>query len=382
MTISFERFQHRKTEQLKIVFDYSYKLKEYIKKYPGVKWSRTHRAFYIAFSSHSEVALSAYLKKEGYDVAFKEEFTSKQELAFPSKDALLLNTSYRDYLGGKRYSHSTISVYGGFVWQFLKFIHPKPLDVVTNYEVRLFVQYTVKTKRIAISTHRQLISSLKHLAVFYPMCSINGDELTRPKKSKKLPEVLSAQQIIDLLRSTTNLKHRAVLALMYSCGLRIGELLQLELGHIDVDRGQVLIRNAKGRKDRNVVMAKSFIPLLQNYLISYRPQKYFVEGAKGQNYSASSIRAFLKRSCRQAKITKKVTPHTLRHSYATHLMERGIDLRYIQELLGHAKPETTMIYTHVCKKDLLQIESPLDLVLKDITQNQKENKNIRLSQNF
>ncbi|MFZ2282332.1 MAG: tyrosine-type recombinase/integrase, partial [Lutibacter sp.] len=148
------------------------------------------------------------------------------------------------------------------------------------------------------------------------------------------------------------------------------------------DRRQILVKNSKGRKDRNVILAESIIPLMNNYLMSYRPERYFVEGKPFQQYSAESIRAFLHRVSKLANIAKNVTPHTLRHSYATHLLENGIDLRYIQELLGHAKPETTMIYTHVTKKDLMKIESPLDLALKSMAEKDKDNKNIRLSGNY
>ena len=137
-------------------------------------------------------------------------------------------------------------------------------------------------------------------------------------------------------------------------------MLYLILSEIDVDRRQILVKNSKGRKDRIVILAESFIPLLMNYVTSYNPKTYFVEGTEGNNYSAESIRAFLKRSCAIAKINKRVTPHTLRHSYATHLLENGIDLRYIQELLGHTSSKSTEVYTHVSTKSLQQIKSPFD----------------------
>jgi len=165
---------------------------------------------------------------------------------------------------------------------------------------------------------------------------------------------------LSLIRVTRNLKHRAILTLLYSAGLRIGELLRLRLSDIDFQRKQVHIRNAKGRKDRYVFLADTFMPLLSNYLATYSPEHLFVEGFKGEPYSASSVRSFLKQSCKLAGITKRVTPHTLRHSFATHLLENGVDIRYIQELLGHSKPETTMIYTHVSKRQLMKIQSPLD----------------------
>ena len=138
--------------------------------------------------------------------------------------------------------------------------------------------------------------------------------------------------------------------LLYSSGLRIGEVTSLLLKNIDILRRQIKVEGGKGRKDRFVVLANTFLPLLQNYLSTFKPAFYFVEGTEGKKYSQSSIRKFLFKSVQKAGISKKVTPHTLRHSYATHLLENGVGLRHIQELLGHAKPETTMIYTHVAKK--------------------------------
>ncbi len=151
--------------------------------------------------------------------------------------------------------------------------------------------------------------------------------------------------------------------------------MSLKLADIHLQRRQLQIRNAKGRKDRYVVLAESVLPLLNNYLISYSPQFYLIEGQTGNCYSASSIRKFLKRSCELAKIYRPITPHTLRHSYATHLLEQGVGLRHIQELLGHSKPETTMIYTHLARKDLLNVSSPLDTALKSLGQNGNEEQN-------
>ena len=275
-----------------------------------------------------------------------------------SDDSLRLLEQFKDYLLGQRLSPSTITTYSNFIIGFLKFLNDRPLAEVDNTVVRLFVEQQVKQRNYAISTHRQLISAIKHFGTLFLESEIDTSQLKRPFKSKYLPTVLSEEEVIDLLRFTRNLKHRVILALLYSSGLRIGELMNLKLQHIDLDRRQLYVKNSKGRKDRVVILAESFIPLLLNYLTSYSPKDYFIEGANGKAYAASSVRKFLKRSCQRAGIKKRVTPHTLRHSYATHLIEKGVGLRYVQELLGHAKPETTMIYTHVAKKDLLAIRSP------------------------
>ena len=190
---------------------------------------------------------------------------------------------------------------------------------------------------------------------------------------------MSQEEVLRIIQCTLNLKHRAILALIYSCGLRISELINLKLVDFHIDRKQLIVKNGKGRKDRYVSLADSFIPLLSNYYYSYKPKSFFVEGQKGGKYSAESVRKFLKNSCRRANIQKNVTPHTLRHSYATHLLENGVDIRYIQLLLGHSKPETTMIYTHVKRKDLMKIQNPLDIALQKIKNTDNDNEKVLLS---
>ncbi|RXG25442.1 tyrosine-type recombinase/integrase [Leeuwenhoekiella marinoflava] len=211
----------------------------------------------------------------------------------------------------------------------------------------------------------------------FPKADFDG--LQRPKKDKKLPIVLSREEVIDLLKATPNLKHRTILALLYSAGLRIGELLALRCDAIDLDRMQIHIKQGKGRKDRTVKLAQTIVPLLLNYMESYGPTHYLIPGRDGQKYSAGSIRTFLKKSCARAGILKAVTPHTLRHSYATHMMDHGVALRHIQELLGHAKPETTMIYTHFSQRDLLDVANPLDVTLSRITKNANEHQKVLIS---
>ena len=285
------------------------------------------------------------------------------------------------FMRGRRYAESTVRTYGSILIDFLFLMNDKPLVELSNGDIERFNQEIILPRNYSISFQRQFIGAIKMFCKAHPSCGIDVPQLVRPKKEFKLPIVLSKEEILDLLRSTRNIKHRTALAMIYAAGLRIRELLSLELCDIDVDRQQVRIVSSKGRKDRYVVLARSFILLLGNYLATYSPQRYFVEGASGGQYSAESIRAVLRRSCERAGIRKHVTPHTLRHSYATHLLESGVDLRYIQELLGHAKPETTMIYTHVSRKDLLDIKSPLDSVVEEFAKRDKPDQNILLSKN-
>ena len=385
--ILVKKVVHRKKVQLLLLFPFNFELKERVKQLEGYQWSKTLRGWYTEFSSENMNRLKEALKNEVkftldasvYNTIEIKPTRIPRTISEENKEVIRL---YVKYLRGKCYSESTVKTYFTFIADFFNYTKDTPIESFTNRTVEQFLEDVFVPKKYSISSHRQFISAMKLFKAFYPECSINDLNLKRPKKSKILPIVLSKEEIIDLLRCTKNLKHRAVLAMIYSAGLRISEVLDLELQSIDIDRRQIIVKNSKGRRDRNIILAESFIPLLLNYFNSYEPERYFVEGKPGTKYSAESVRAFLKRSCINANITKRVTPHTLRHSYATHLLENGIDLRYIQELLGHAKPETTMIYTHVSKKDLLNIKSPLDIALKSLIRTDKNNTNIRLSGNY
>ena len=395
MKITLKKIEHRGDTQIGIYFNYNEEVKEHLKKLQGVRWSATYKVFYLLYTLNNKKRVFEHLQQKNWYVDYSDlkesTYTKKNKTLKIKKTKKKRSISeankhvirnYVRYLQGLRLSESTVKTYFTFVADFIDFIKLKPLESLDNTDVRLFVEQIVSQKNYAISTHRQLISAIKHFAQFYPHCSINQLELKRPKKSSYLPSVLSKEEVIDLLRVTYNLKHRATIALLYSAGLRISELLHLKLADIDIDRRQIVVKNSKGRKDRYIVMAESFIPLLKNYFLSYHPTLYFIEGKQGNMYSASSIRAFLKRSCKRASIHKVVTPHTLRHSYATHLIENGVGLRYVQELLGHSKPETTMIYTHVAKKDLLKIRSPLDSALIEFYKADKKSSNVLLSGNL
>ncbi len=382
---------HRGQECFSIGFKYNLELKDIVNGLPYVRWSARNKTFYVSKSNMTLHRLYSLLNEKGVFVDYSSVSDRKTSASILKKPRVgrVINEENKkvirdfvSYLQGLRLSENTVKVYFTFVADFVEFISDKPLNELTNVDVRLFVERQVSYKRYAISTHRQLVSAIKHFGNFLPESNLVVEDLIRPKRSSYLPSVLSKEEVIDLLRCTRNLKHRAVLALLYSAGLRIGEVLTLRLSDIDVDRRQVFIRNGKGRKDRVVILAESFVPLYRNYYMTYVPKEFFIENPNGGEYSAASIRKFLKVSAMRAKIKKRVTPHTLRHSYATHLVENGVGLRHIQELLGHSKPETTMIYTHVAKRDLLKIESPLDSAIKVLVGTDKVDKKVHLSGNI
>ena len=379
-TIILEQKTHRKNNQLLIKFDYDETLISLVRSVNGTSWSKSLKAWYLIYTAENlaiilklfegitKIDLSGISKKVG----FKRDLTPEQKK--------ILNNFYL-FLKGKRYSQSTIQTYTFFVADFINFHTKTPLKELTNRDVELFIETVFIERNYSVSSQRQFISALKIFTVFCPQTKINNLSLERPKKSRLLPNVLSQEEVLRIIQLTKNLKHRAIIVLLYSSGLRIGEVTGLLLKNIDILRKQIKVEGGKGRKDRFVVLATSYLPLLHNYLTTFKPALYFIEGPTGKKYSESSIRKFLFKSVQKAGISKKVTPHTLRHSYATHLLENGVGLRHIQELLGHAKPETTMIYTHVAKKDLLDIQSPLDTILLSLDKSDKQEQKFLLSGN-
>ena len=187
------------------------------------------------------------------------------------------------------------------------------------------------------------------------------DLIHRPKRAKTLPNVLSKEEVKLILNAHSNTKHKMMLSLMYSCGLRRSELLNLKLTDIDSNRNLIIIRQAKGKKDRIVPLSSKILEMLRNYYVAYKPKSWLFEGQiENTKYDERSLSNVLKQALAKTKIKKPVSLHWLRHSYATHLLESGTDLRYIQELLGHSSSKTTEIYTHVSSKSLQQIKSPFD----------------------
>lgn len=374
--IKLAKVHYDKQHHIALTFDYHPQLIATIRKIPTAKWSSSRKQWHVKDSQDHYQLILELFKNQALidDLDYKKGNIKsvpnqplKRERNLTDVQKHLLNNFYK-YLKGKRYSQSTINTYVFYVADFIEFCTDKVPSELKNRDVELFIESVFIARNYSISTQRQFISALKLFILFEPSTQIENLELERPQRSKHLPNVLSQREIVALLSHTKNLKHRAIIALLYSSGLRISELINLKISDISIDRRQVFVKNGKGRKDRYITLAESMLPLLHQYLKVYKPQIYFTEGLAGEQYSASSIRKFLKTSAALSGISISITPHTLRHSYATHLIEQGVGIRHIQELLGHSKPETTMIYTHIAKKDLLNIKSPLDYALEQLGQ--------------
>ncbi len=215
-------------------------------------------------------------------------------------------------------------------------------------------------RKVSVSIQNQAINAIK----FYYERVLSGKRkfyfLERPRKEKTLPVVLSQEEMVRLFRCVDNKKHKCVLMFAYSAGLRRGEILRLKITDIDRERMSIRVSQSKGRKDRYVKLSHKILPHLDKYLEEYKPVDYLFEGAVGGEYSEGSVQNIIHDAVKAAGIKKKATLHTLRHTYATHSLEDGADLRYIQEMLGHSSSRTTEIYTHITQKGFDQIKSPMD----------------------
>ena len=269
--------------------------------------------------------------------------------------------AFKSYMLFKRYSENTIKVYTNALELFFRFFPDRKPESLTNEDITFFNESCILKKNLSSSYQNQVINAIK---LFYRNRfnrSMEVDYIQRPRREKRLPNVLSKSEVKAILASPTNLKHRAMLSLIYACGLRRGELLHLRLADIHSDRHLLFIHQSKGKKDRMAPISQKVIDLLRDYYKAYKPRTWLFEGqSPGELYSERSLQLVLKGAVKKAGNKKPISLHWLRHSYATHLLESGTDIRYIQELLGHSSSKTTEIYTHVCTKNLQRIRSPFD----------------------
>lgn len=262
----------------------------------------------------------------------------------------------------RRYSEHTIKAYIRQIEFFLEYFKNDP-KYVSDKQIQEYFIRKVYIEKISPAYQNQAINAIKFLYQYVIERPIINEAFIRPKKSKSLPTVLSKEEVKAIINSIPNLKHKAIISTIYGCGLRVSEVINLHLIDIDSKRMIIHIRKSKGRKDRIVPLSENLLLLLRKYWIMYKTSDYLFEGSKKQRYSVSSINSILHSAIKKTKISKHVSIHTLRHSYATHLMEDGINIRYIQSILGHSNLKTTEIYTHVSKAKIAEIQSPIEDIL-------------------
>lgn len=265
----------------------------------------------------------------------------------------------------RNYSHKTLKAYKSCLRMFIAYFRPRHPRDLTEEDIRNYLLHLIERERLAASTVNQVFNALRFLYVeLYkqPFCI---GSIPRPKKEKKLPNVLSLGEVKRIVEAVHNLKHKALLMVTYAGGLRVGEVVRLRIEDIDSERNMTHVRRAKGRKERYTLLGNAALAVLREYWKKYHPREWLFEGEKpGRHLSERTAQEVFEAAVAKARIAKRVTFHSLRHSFATHLLEAGVDLRYIQELLGHSSSKTTEIYTHVSQKKMKQIQSPLDQALE------------------
>lgn len=263
------------------------------------------------------------------------------------------------------YSTRTQKAYLGHVSRFARHFMRSPAEL-GEVEIRRYLLFLAGRKSVSTAYRDQAVSALKFLYRYVLKKPFISEGMPRPRKEFRLPSVLSAGEVTALFDSIRNVKHRAIVMLMYSAGLRVSEVIKLKPHDIDANRHLIHVRGGKRKKDRYTVLSDTALIYLRYYWKIYKPEKWLFPGQrKGGHITARTVQHVVEAARKRAGISKRFSTHVLRHSFATHLLGQGTDLRYIQELLGHKSPKTTQIYTHVTRKDIARIRSPLDTLNLD-----------------
>ena len=347
----------------RLYFRYDRLLAQQIKKLPCSRWNNERQCWEVPFSEkiHSEV--KAIFEPLGYKIRNSEE---KKPVVVPRKSRYDIKNyrvcpdEYTAKLEEMRYSNNTRKVYCEMFEEFINYFEEIELSEINEKQISDYLRYLINVRKVSGSTQNQAINAIK----FYYEKVLKGSRkiyyIDRPREEKTLPEVLNEAEVAKLISVTKNLKHKAILITIYSAGLRISEAINLKVKDVDSKRMQIRVEQSKGKKDRYTLLGKKTLLTLRQYFAEYKPNLWLFEGEAGGQYATTSIYNIFGRAVKEAGILKKVSVHTLRHSFATHLLEAGTDLRYIQSLLGHSSSKTTEIYTHITTKGFDQIRNPLD----------------------
>jgi len=370
--IEMEHGLHKNSIRLFLKFSYDQKLVELVKNLHGAKWSQSKRVWHVPYDIEMPDKLKLLFNEHGAELNYVNEFmelpklesvTSKANEALPEANAEHLDKlkAMMGWMRSRRYSESTVATYTDAMKTFLRFFADKSISEISNDDVVTFNNEYVLKNRFSSSFQNQVVNAIKLFFRVVENKVMETEKVHRPKREHVLPNVLSKQEVRAILNAHNNIKHKTMLSLIYSCGLRRSELLNLKLNDIDSKRGLVIIRKAKGKKDRVAPLSDKILQLLRDYFVACKPKEWLFEGQGGKGqYDERSLANVLKQAVQKSKITKPVSLHWLRHSYATHLLENGTDLRYIQEILGHSRSRTTEIYTHVSDNSIRKVMSPFD----------------------
>jgi len=333
----------------------------------GASWCRLNRCWHVPHAAHAVNNLFKTFRGVAWlDVSALRKVHPRTHARPNAKGTVKpqasLPSGYMETLIRRRYSVRTQQQYTSHFRAFMAFYPECEPENLTETDIHRYLLHLVKIKQVSSSTQNGVINAIK----FYYEKVLGQEKreywIDRPRTEKRLPIVASEDEVLRLIAASGNIKHETVISMLFSTGIRRSELLNLRIADINLDRTQVFVRGGKGKKDRYTSLSKTLSHTLRQYLVAYKPRYWLFEGPRQRQYSATSVAAIVKRARVRAGITTHITPHVLRHSFATHLMERGVDLRQIQQLLGHSSLKTTQRYTHVSDISLQRILNPLDAI--------------------
>ena len=358
------------------------KLNRIVKTLPQARWSRGHNCWHLPLTKqHCQAAYNALAPHSTIDIELLQQYLHKKKRITDIKTAAgqlpvvrpstlqtyaISNDNIQELdklvktLQLKTYSKNTIELYKGELLILARLLNERPLTALTIPQIRAYLLWLIQHQGYGESKIHTTINALKF---YYEQVLLRPKffiEVPRPKKPFKLPSVHSGNEVKKIINAKTNLKHKTMLMVGYAAGLRVSEIVKLKVKDIDSERMVISLRAAKGKKDRQVMLSKKLLEQLREYYKVYKPGEYLFEGQFGAAYSERSLQKVFQEAKRSSGNHKKGGIHSLRHSFATHLLEQGTDIRVIQELLGHNSLKTTQRYTHVSVRHISQTQSPLD----------------------
>lgn len=309
--------------------------------------------------------------KTKFDKLFYKQYCVQELVSTPTKPSKPLNAQSREAIEQliqkltlRALSQSTINTYASNLKSFFSYFEAHDISQLSKAQIEAYMYHLVSKYRISESLQNTTINAIKAYYEYVLGKPREIYDIQRPQKSKELPNVLSMTEVAAIVASPKNIKHQAILCTLYSGGLRLGELIRLRIDDIRSDDGYIFIKGAKGKKDRHTVLSQELLVLLRQYYKIYKPSYWLFEGQEGGQYSATSVQKVFRAAVKNANANPWATPHTLRHSFATHLLQQGVSVRIIQAMLGHNSSKTTEIYTHVMRISSSEVQSPLDVILK------------------
>lgn len=366
--VTFSKYIINKVSFIGISCEYLSDMYRFLNRIQSSKWSFQHKCWLVIDDDFSRNELSRFVKQnqeKSYFLKLGEttwpwnpDFNWMERYGLGIRSCLNQMQSWMEH---RRYSPKSIANYINILESFFRFTNVQTFEELNNEHLIRYNREYILANKLSSSYQNITVNALKIFLRVQGSESFTEESIERPRREHKLPDVLAKEEVKLILISPINIKHRLMLQLIYACGLRAGELRSLRPSDINSHRKMLFIRQAKGKKDRLVPIPDILIVSLRDYYKIQRPLEYLFEGdIPGTQYSERSLQNVFKQACYKAGIKKPATLHWLRHSYATHLLERGTDVRYIQELLGHNSTKTTMIYTHVSQREIGQIRSPLE----------------------